>query len=35
MVDEDIWDLLEVRQRLEFNIGYNYLGPTAINIKPI
>ena len=35
MLDKDIWSLLEVGQRLEYNMGYNFFGPTAVNIKVI
>lgn len=34
MGDQEDWELLEIGDRIEFNIGYNYLGPTAINVKP-
>lgn len=33
LIDSDIWDLLEIGQRLKFNIGYNYLGPSAIHVE--
>lgn len=33
LINDEIWTLLEIGQRLKFHIGYNYLGPTALMIQ--